>query len=323
MNLSRHRFLQLASGAAALFAMPRIASAQAYPSRPVHIITGFPAGSASDIIARLVGQRLSERLGQQFVVDNRPGAGSNIGAELVVIAPPDGYTLLLVTAANAINASLYENLNFNFIRDIAPIASIGGNPFVMVTNPSVPAKTVPEFIGYAKANPAKINMASFGNGSALHVFGELFKMMTGVDLVHVPYRGSFMPDLLGGQVQVAFTPIPMSIEYVRDGKLRGLAVTTATRLEVLPDIPAVGEFVPGYEASGWYGFGAPKSTSTEIIEKLNKEINAVVADPNIKARLVGLGVPPMSMGPAEFDKLIADETEKWAKVIKFAGIKPE
>ncbi|MGD0025288.1 MAG: tripartite tricarboxylate transporter substrate binding protein [Xanthobacteraceae bacterium] len=323
MKLSRRRFLHLASGAAALPAMPRIASAQAYPSRPVRIIGGFPAGSASDIIARLAGQRLSERLGQQFVIDNRPGAGSNIGAELVVRAPPDGYTLLLITAANAINASLYENLNFNFIRDIAPIASIGGNPFVMVVNPSVPAKTVPEFIAYAKANPGKIDMASFGNGSALHVFGELFKMMTGVDLVHVPYRSSFMPDLLGGQVQVAFTPIPLSIAYIRDGKLRALAVTTARRLEVLPDIPALGEFVPGYEASGWYGVGAPKSTSTEIIEKLNKEINAVVADPDMKARLIGLGVPPMSMAPAEFGKLIADETEKWAKVIKFAGIKPE
>jgi len=323
MKLSRRRFLHLASGATAIPAMPRITNAQVYASRPVRIIAGFPAGSASDIIARLVGQQLSERFGQQFVIDNRPGAGSNIGAELVVRAPPDGYTLLLMTAANAINASLYENLNFNFIRDIAPIASIGGNPFVMVVNPSVPAKTVPEFIAYAKANPGKINMASFGKGSALHVFGELFKMMTGVDLVHVPYRSSFMPDLLGGQVQVAFTPIPLSIEYITDGKRRALAVTVATRLDVLPDIPAVDEFVPGYEASGWYGVGAPKNTSTEIIEKLNKEIDAVVADPDTKARLVGLGVPPKSMTSAEFGKFIANETEKWAKVIRVANIKPE
>jgi tripartite-type tricarboxylate transporter receptor subunit TctC len=323
MKASRRKFLHLAGCAATLPVMARIANAQTYPTRAVRIIDGFPAGSASDIIARLVGQPLSERLGQQFVIDNRPGAGSNIGAELVARAPPDGYTLLLATAANAINASLYQNLNFNFIRDIAPVASIGGNPFVMVVNPSVPAKTVPQFIAYAKANPGKVIMASFGIGSALHVFGELFKMMTGVDLVHVPYRSSFMPDLLGGRVQVVFTPIPLSIPYIRDGKLRALAVTTAKRVAMLPDIPAVGEFVPGYAASGWYGVGAPKNTSAAVIEQLNQEINGVVADPNIKARLLGLGVPPLSMTPAEFGKLIADDTQKWAKVIKFAGIKAQ
>ena len=297
--------------------------AQVYPARPVRIIVGFPAGNAPDIVARLVGQRLSERLGQQFVIENRPGAGSNIATEFVVRAPPDGYTLLLATAANAINATLYSNLNFDFVREIAPVATIGRSRFVMVVNPALPAKTVPEFIAYAKANPGKINMASPGIGSSPHIFGALFEMLAGVDLVHVPYRGSIMADLLSGQVQVYFSSTSSSIGYIRTGKLRALAVTTATRVEVLPDIPAMDEFVPGYEASGWNGVGAPKRTSTEIIEKLNNEISAVVADPEMKARLVGLGVEPMSMTPAEFGKLIADEAAKWGKVIRAAHIKAE
>jgi tripartite-type tricarboxylate transporter receptor subunit TctC len=289
----------------------------------VRIIVGFPAGQASDSIARLMGQSLSERLGQQFVIENRPGAGGNIATEVVVRAPPDGYTLLMVTTSNAINATLYANLNFNFIRDIAPVGSIGGGPYVMVVNPSVPARTVPEFIAYAKANPGKINMASSGNGAPAHVFGELFKMMTGISMVHVPYRGGYLSDLLGGQVQVVFSSMPSSLQYIMVGKLRALAVTAATRSDALPDIPALGEFVPGYEASVSYGIGAPKRTSAEIIEKLNKEINAVVADPNLKARLVGFGVEPMSMASAEFEKFIADETEKWGKVIRAANIKVE
>ena len=266
---------------------------------------------------------MSERFGQQFVIENRPGAGSNIGTEIVVKAPPDGYTLLWTAAANAINATLYPNLNFNFIRDIAPVAPAARTLFVMVVNPSVPAKTVPEFIAYAKANPGKINMASPGNGTAPHIFGELFKMMAGVDLVHVPYRGDYMSDLLGGRVQVAFNPVSSTIEFIRAGKLRALAVTTVTRQEALPDIPPLGEFLPGYEASGWQGIGAPKNTPAEIIDRLNKEINAAVTDPQVKARFAEIGVEPMSMTPAEFGKFIADETEKWAKVIKFAGIKPE
>ncbi len=317
----RRRFLHLAAGAAALPAASRIASAQTYPARPVRIVVALPAGIAPDIIARLVGQGLSERLGQPFVVENRPGAGTNIGTEAVVRAPADGYTLLLVTVESAINASLYDKLNFNFMRDIAPVASITRAPFVMVVNPSVPAKTVPEFIAYAKAHPGKINMASAGNGTANHVFGEQFKMMTGVDLVHVPYRSSYMPDLLGGQVQVIFTAIATVIEYVRDGKLRALAVTTATRSDALPDIPTMSEFVPGYEASAWNGVGVPKGTSTEIIEALNKEINAVVAAPNFKMRAGELGVEPLSMTSAQFAKFIAAETEKWGNVIKLGGIK--
>jgi tripartite-type tricarboxylate transporter receptor subunit TctC len=321
MKLPRRKFLRLAAGAAALPAVPRIARAQSYPTRPVHIVVGYPAGLNPDIIARLVGQPLSERLGQQFIIDNRPGAASNIGTEIVVRAPPDGYTPLMAVSTNAINATLYDNLNFTFIRDIAPVAYVGGAPAVMVVNPSVPAKTVPEFIAYAKANPGKINMASPGVGTAPHVCGELFKMMTGVDLLHVPYRGNPLPDLLGGQVQVAFLFIPVMIELVRTSKLRALAVTSATRSDTLPDVPAVGEFVPGYEATGWYGIVAPKNTSIDIIEKLNKEINAVVADPDMKTRLVGLGVQPMSMTPVEFGKFIGDEIDKWAKVIKFANIK--
>jgi len=321
MKLSRRRFLHLAACIATLPAASRIARAQAYPSRPVRLIVGLPPGNAPDIVARLVGQWLSERLGQSFVIDNRPGASTNIATEDVVRAPPDGYTLLLITAGNAINASLYQNLNFNFIQDIAPVASIGRTPFVMVVNPSFPAKTVPEFIAYAKANPGKINMASPGIGAANHVFGELFKMMSGVDLVHVPYRGSLMPDLLAGQVQVYFGAIPGVLAAIQTGKLRALAVTTATPVDALPGIPAMGEFVPGYEASGWLGIGAPKSLSAEVIEKLNKEINAFGADPDMKARLVALGVEPDVDQPDEFRKFIADETEKWAKVVKFAGIK--
>ena len=323
MNLLRRQFLQLAAGAAALPAMPRIARAQPYPSRPVRIIIPFPAGQATDTIARLMGQSLSERLGQPFVIENRTGAGGNIGTETVVRATPDGYTLLLVGLSSAINATLYEKLNFNFIRDIAPVASIGGGPYVMVVNPSVPAKTVPEFVAYAKANSGKINMASSGNGSVSHVFGELFKMMTGVNLVHVPYRGGYVPDLLSGQVQVVFGTISSCIQYVMGGMLRALAVTTATRSDALPDIPTLAEFVPGYEASQWYGVGAPKDTPAAVIDKLNKEINAVAADPIIKARLAGLGVDPMSMTSAEFGKSIAAETEKWAKVIRAANIKAE
>jgi tripartite-type tricarboxylate transporter receptor subunit TctC len=315
--------LHLAAGAAALPTTSRFAWAQAYPTRPVRIIVPFPAGQATDTIARLMGQWLLERLGQPFIIENRPGAGGNIGTESVVRATPDGYTLLLVGLSNAMNATLYKKLNFNFIRDIAPVASIGGFPYVMVINPSLPAKTVPEFIAYAKANPSKINMASSGSGSASHVFGERFKMMTGINLVHVPYRGGFVPDLLSGQVQVVFGTISTCIQYIRGGMLRALAVTTATRSDVLPDIPTLAEFVPGYEASQWYGVGAPKDTPAKVIDKLNNEINAVAADPLIKARLASLGVDPMSMTSAEFGKLIADETEKWGNVIRALNIKAE
>jgi tripartite-type tricarboxylate transporter receptor subunit TctC len=323
MKLPRRRFLHLAASAVAFPAISRAARAQVYPARPVRIIVGFPPGIAPDIIARLVGQQLSERFGQAFVIENRPGAGSNIGTEVVVKAPPDGYSLLWIAAANTINATLYPNLNFNFIRDIAPVAAVGRTLFVMVVNPLVPAKSVPEFISYAKANPGKINMVSQGNGTAPHVFGELFKMMAGVDLVHVPYRGDFMADLLGGRVQVAFNPIAQSLEYIRTGKLRALAMTGAKLAEALPGIPTVAEFLPGYEASGWQGIGAPKNTTAEIISALNNEIGAVVADPQVKARFVDIGVEPMSMTPVEFGKFIAEETEKWAKVVKFADIKPE
>ena len=323
MKLLRRNFLHLAASAAALPAVSRFAFAQAYPSRSVRIIVPFPAGQATDTIARLMGQSLLERLGQPFVIENRTGAGGNIGTESVVRATPDGYTLLLVGLSNALNATLYKKLNFNFIRDIAPVASIGGTPYVMVINPSVPAKTVPEFIAYAKANPSKINMGSSGSGSVSHVFGERFKMMTGINLVHVPYRGGYVPDLLSGQVQVVFSTISTSIQYIRGGMLRALAVTTATRSDVMPDIPTLAEFVPGYEASQWYGVGAPKDTPAEVIDKLNNDINAVAADPLIKARLAGLGVDPMSMTSAAFGKLIVDETEKWAKVIRAANIKAE
>jgi tripartite-type tricarboxylate transporter receptor subunit TctC len=314
----RRRFLHLATGAVVLPAVSRFAWAQTYPTRPVRFIVSYPAGSSPDLVARLVARRLSDRLGQQFIVENPPGA-----TEMVLRAPPDGYTLLMTATANAINATLYPNLNFNFIRDIAPVACIGRTPVVMAVNPSLPAKTLPDFIAYAKGNPGKINFASSGNGTPLHLAGEMFKMMSGVELVHVPYHSSYMPDLLGGQVQVAFTTIPSLIEYVRAGKLRALGVASAKRSDLLPNVPTVGEFVPGYEASAWYGLGAPKSTPAEIIEKLNKATSAALADPNTKSRLVGLGVEPMSMTPAEFGKFMLDETEKWAKVIKFAGIKPE
>ena len=321
----RRQFLHLAAGAAALPAVARIAWAQAYPSRPVRIVVPFAPGGTFDIMARLIGQWLTEKLGQPFVIENRAGAGGNIGTELVVRAPADGYTLLLVGAANAISATLYEKLNFNFIRDIVPVAGIARVPEVMVVNPSLPATTVRELIAYTKANPNKLTMASGGIGTLSHVEGELFKMMTGVNLVHVPYRGlgPALTDLLGGQVQVMFASISASIEYVRAGKLRALAVTTATRSDELPDVPTVAEFVPGYEASGWFGMGAPKSTSSEVVAQLNKQINEGLADPNMKARLLDLGGRPMPMTPAELGKFIADEIEKWAKVIKFAGVKAE
>jgi tripartite-type tricarboxylate transporter receptor subunit TctC len=323
--LGRRNFLRLSAAAAALPAESRIARAQTYPTRPVHLIIGYPPGSGPDITARLMGQWLSEQLGQPFVVDNRPGAGSNIGTEAVVRAPADGYTLLLVASANASNATLYDKLNFNFIRDIAPVSSITRAPFIMEVHPSVPAKTVPEFIAYAKANPGKINMASSGNGTVPHLSGELFKMMTGVDIIHVPYRGGTpaLVDLLRGQVQVRFGVLTESIEYIKAGKLRALAVTTATRSEVLPDIPTVGEFLPGYEASAWAGVGAPKNTPAEIIKKLNKEINAGLADPKLKARFADLGSTVLVGSPADFRDLIAQETEKWAKVIRAANVKPE
>jgi tripartite-type tricarboxylate transporter receptor subunit TctC len=325
MKLPRRSFLHLAAGAAALSAGATIARAQAYPSRPVRVIVPIAPGGATDILARLMGQWLSERLGQPFVIENRPGAGGNLGTEVVIRAPADGYTLLLVATPNATNATLYDNLNFNFIRDIAPVAGIIRGPFVMVVNPSVPVKTVPEFIAYAKANPRKLNMASAGTGTLVHISGELFKMMAGVDMVHVPYRGGgpALIDLLGGQVQVMFPTSVSSIEYIRAGRLRALAVTTATRSDVLPDIATVAEFVPGYEASNWQGIGAPKATPAEIVEKLNREINAGLADPRMKARLADLGGTVLPGSPSDFGKLIAEEIEKWAKVVKVAGIKPE
>jgi tripartite-type tricarboxylate transporter receptor subunit TctC len=299
--------------------------AQAYPTRPVRIIVGFAPGGFADILARLMGQWMSDRFSQQFVVENRAGANGNIATELVVRAPADGYTLLQITAGATINAALYETLRFNFIRDIAPVATIIRVPGVMVVHPSIPAKTVPEFITYARANPARLSMASSGHGSPQHVYGELFKMMAGVELVHVPYRGGApaVTDLIGGQVQVMFASVPESIEHIRAGKLRPLAVTTASRVEVLPDMPTLEEFLPGYEASGWQGIGAPKNIPTEIVDKLNKEINAALSDSKIKARLADLGGTVLPGSPADFEKLIADETEKWGKVIRAANIKPE
>jgi tripartite-type tricarboxylate transporter receptor subunit TctC len=323
MKLLRRQFLHLAAGAATLPSVARVAGAQAYPTRPVHIVVGYAPGISPDIIARLLGQWLSVRLGQQFVVDNRPGAASNIGTEIVAKAAPDGYTLLIAVSANAINATLYTNLNFNFVRDIVPVASIGHTPFLIVANPAFPANTVPELIAYAKANPGRINMASAGVGTGPHMAAELFKIMTGVDFVQVPYRGSYMSDLLGGQILLAFTPIAQVIEYIRDGRLRALAVTTATRSDALPDVPAIGEFAPGYAASGWYGICAPVGTPTEIIDKLNTGITAAVADADLKARLVTLGVVPRTMTSVEFGKFVADETEKWAKVIRAANMKVE
>jgi tripartite-type tricarboxylate transporter receptor subunit TctC len=325
MKLPRRHFLHLAAGAAALPTVARIAWAQTYPSRPVRIIVPFGPAGATDITARLIGQWLSERLSQQFVIENRPGAGGNVGTEAVVRAAPDGYTLGLFGAPSAINATLYDKLNFNFVRDIAPIAPIVRFPYIMVVNPSVPPKTLPEFIAYAKANPGKINMASVGIGSTPHVNGELFKVMTGTNMVHVPYRSAaaVMTDLLSGQVQLYFGTTASSLEYVIAGKLRVLAVTIERRLDALPDIPAVAEFVPGFEASQWYGVGAPKNTPPQIIDKLNKEINAGLADPKMKARLADLGGTVLAGSPADFGKLIVDETEKWAKVVKFAVIKAD
>ena len=325
MKLPRRNFLHLAAGAAALPAASRIAWAQAYPSRPVRIIVGFAPGGGNDILARVIGQWLSERLGQQFIIENRPGAATNIATEIAVRAPGDGYTLLLVGGGNAINATLYDKLNFNFIRDIAPVASLVRLPLVMVVNPSLPTKTGPEFVAYAKANPGRISMASAGVGSAPHVSGELFKMMAGVDMLHVPYRGDApaLTDLLGGQVQVYFSGVAATLEHIRTGKLRPLAVTTASRSEALPDVTTVGEFVPGYEASVLLGVGAPRNTPTEIVERLNKEINAGLADPKVKARLADLGGTALAGSPADFGKLIADDTEKWGKVIRAANIKPE
>jgi tripartite-type tricarboxylate transporter receptor subunit TctC len=306
-------------------AMSCIVSAQSYPTRPVHLIVGVAAGGSPDIIGRLIAQWLSEQLGQPFVVDNRAGAAGNIGTEFAVKAAPDGYTLLLALSANAINASLYNNLPFNFINDTAPVASIATIPLIMEINPSVPAKTVPEFIAYAKANPGKINMASGGVGSPLHVAGELFKMMAGVDMIHVPYRSEALalPDLIGGQVQVMFGVMPASLGYIRAGKLRALAVTTAKRQEALPDVPAVAEFLPGYDARGWYGIVVPKATPNEIVEKLNRAINEGLADSQLKTHLVDIGCALFAGSPADFGKFIANETEKWAKVVKFAAIKPQ
>jgi tripartite-type tricarboxylate transporter receptor subunit TctC len=325
MKLPRRKFLHLAAGAAALPAVSPIAWAQAYPSRPVRIIVGFPPGGVGDILARLMGQWLSDRLGQPFVIENRPGAASNIGTEVVVRAPADGHTLLLATPPNTINVTLYDKLNFNFIRDIPPVAGIMRGPNVMVVNPSIPATTVAEFIAHAKANPSALSMASGGNGSTQHVAGELFKMMTGVTMQHVPYRGGVaaLADLISGRVHVMFDNLPTSIETIRAGKLRALAVTTATRSEALPAVPTVAEFVPGYEASAWWGIGAPKNTPADIVNKLNREINAALADPKMKARLADLGGTVLPGSPADFGKLIADETEKWAKVVKFSGAKPE
>jgi len=323
MEFPRRRFLHLVAGGAVLPALPRIARAQTYPTRPVRIIAGFPAGNASDIVARLTAQMLSEQLGQQFIIENRPGAAGNIGTEIVAKAPADGYTFLLVSPSAAANASLYDNLNFNFIRDIAPVSGVARAPYVLVVNPSFPAKTVAEFIAYAKANPGKINMASAGNGSLSHMCGELFMGMAGVNMVHVPYRGSFLPDLLAGQVQVVFSPISVAIGPIQTGKLRALAVTVATRQATLPDIPTLAEFVPSYEASGWYGIGAPRSTPAGIVDRLNKEITAALAEPETTARLNNIGAVPMPMTPAEFGKFIATETEKWGKVIRAANIKPD
>jgi tripartite-type tricarboxylate transporter receptor subunit TctC len=321
----RRQVLHLAAGAAALPAASRVAWAQTYPTRPVRIVVGFTAGSASDIIARLVGQWLSERLGQPFVIDNRPGGGGNIGTEAAVRSAPDGYTLLLVAPQNAINASFYDKLNFNFIRDIAPVAGVIRVSLVMVVNPSVPANTVPEFIAYAKANPGKVTMASPGNGSSPHVSGELFKMMAGIDMIHVPYRGGgqMMTDLIAGQVQVSFIGLTVAIEHIRSGKVRALAVTTATRSDVLPDIPTVGDFVPGYEASAFWGVGAPRNTPAEIIDKLNKEINAGLSDLTLWRRFAEGGGTGLAGSPADFGEFIADETEKWAKVIRAANIKAD
>jgi len=325
MKLPRRQFLHLTAGAAELPAVSRIARAQTYPSRPVRIVVPFAPAGTTDVAARLIGQWLSERLSQQFVVENRPGAGGNIGIEAVVRAHPDGYTLLMTDPSPTIGATLYDKLNFNFIHDIAPVICVLRSPFVIVVNPAIPAKSVPEFIAYAKANPGKVNMGSAGTGSTQHVAGELFKMMAAVDMVHVPYRGGgpALTDLIGGQVQVLFLPPAISIEHIRAARLRALAVTTAVRFEALPDIPSVREFVAGYEASTWFGVGAPRNTPIDIIDKLNQQINAAFADPKVKTRLVELGGTVLAGSPADFGKLIAEDTEKWGKVVKFAGIKPD
>jgi tripartite-type tricarboxylate transporter receptor subunit TctC len=323
MKMLRRQFLRLAGAAVALPAVSRIAHAQSYPARPVRLIIGYTPGGSADITARLMTQWLTERLGQSFVIDSRPGAGTNIATEAVVNAPPDGYTLLLVAPANAINATLYEKMNHNFMRDIVPVAGIIRFPNVVVVNPSVPVKTIPELIAYAKANPGTLNMASSGNGSTIHMSGELFKMMTGINMTHVPYRGGApaLTDMIGGQVQVMFDNIPTATEFVRSGQLRGLAVTGSGRSETLPDLPTVADFLPGYEAYSWYGLGAPKGTPPEIIEKLNHEINAILAEPKAKERFKELGASVIPGSPADFGKWVADETEKWGKVVKFAGAK--
>ncbi len=323
MRFRRRDFLTLTGGAAALPLLSHSAWAQNYPTRPVRLIVGFPAGTSSDITARLMAQWLSQRLNQQFVVEDRPGAGTNIAADTVAHATPDGYTLLWLTQTNAINTTLYTNLNFNFSRDIVPVASILRVPAVVMIHPSVPANSIPEFIAYAKANPGKINMSSPGNGSINHVAGELFKMMAGVDMVHVPYRSSQFPDLLAGQVQVTFNPLPSSLDFIRSGKLRALAVTGANRSDALPGVPTVGEFLPGYEATAWFGIGAPAKTPEDVVNKLNRAINAGIADPQLNARLVDLGGVPTPMSREAFRDFIAAETEKWAKVVKFSGAKPE
>jgi tripartite-type tricarboxylate transporter receptor subunit TctC len=323
MGVPRRQFLRWTTGAVSLSALPRRASALDYPTRPVRVIVGYAAGSAPDIGARIIGQWLSDRLGQQFVVENRPGAGTNLSTETVVRAAPDGYTLLLIATPNMISGLLHQNLSFNFLRDIAPVASVGATPFVMVVSPSFPAKTVPEFIAYAKAHPGQINMGSNGTGNLTHITGELFKMMTGVDIVHVPYRGEVeaQADLLSGRAQVIFNPIISAIGAIKGGTLRALAVTTAKRVDLLPDVPTIAESVPGYEVEGWLGLGAPSATPPDMIDKLNREVNAGIDDPGVRKRLVDLGNVPTKMSPAEYGKLIAEENEKWAKVIKFAGIK--
>jgi tripartite-type tricarboxylate transporter receptor subunit TctC len=322
MHLPRRRFLHLAGAA---IAAPRVAWAETYPTRPVHMVVGFAAGGGADIMARLVGQPLGERLGQQIVVDNRPGAGTNIGTEVVAKAPPDGYTLLLANSPNAINETLYDNLSFDFLRDFVPVASIGRVPLVMVVNPALPVQTVAEFIAYAKANPGKVNMGSGGNGAPDHMSGELFKAMTGIPMLHVPYRGvaPATADLLGGQIQVIFGTMPALISLIKAGKLRALAVTTATRSNQLPDVPTIADTVPGYEASQWYGICAPKGTPADVIDKLNRETNAVLADPKLVPKLAELGASVLSGTPADFGKLIVDETAKWAKVVKLSGAKPD
>jgi tripartite-type tricarboxylate transporter receptor subunit TctC len=323
MKIARRKFLHLAAGAAVLPALSELAKAQAYPSRPIRLVIGYTPGGSADLTARLMGQWLSERLGQSFVIENRPGGGTNIATEAVVRAPPDGYTFLLAAPANAINATLYDKLNFNFLRDCEPVAGIIRFPNVVVVNPSVPVKSIPELIAYAKANPGKLNMASSGNGSTIHMSGELFKMLTGTDMVHVPYRGGApaLTDLIAGQVHVMFDNIPTCAEHVKSGKLRGLAVTSTTRSEVLPDLPLVADFLPGYEASAWYGLAAPKGTPPDIVDRLNKAVNEILADPKAKARFTEIGAILLPGSAADFGKLVADETEKWGKVVKFAGAK--